>query len=121
MKYNFRRKNGVVNYSILKRLVILIAVTGTFIGICIPVSANTEQIKETSISKKLSELEATFGGRIGIFSTNIANNQHIQYRASERFPIQSTFKAMAVSALLKQSMADNHLLQQKVAYTKKDL
>ncbi len=88
---------------------------------CIPTFAGTQQIKPTSIEKKLAELETSFDGRIGIYAINTANNQHIQYRTNERFPIQSTFKIMAVSAILKKSMTDNRLLQEKVFYTKQDL
>lgn len=103
------------------RCLLLAVITISFSGACLSALAGTQQIKSTSIAKKLAELETSFGGLIGIFAINTANNQHIQYRADERFPIQSTFKVMAVSAILKQSMTDKHLLQQKVTYTKQDL
>lgn len=45
----------------------------------------------------------------------------MQYRAEERFPVCSTFKAIAVAAVLKRSMTDNNLMQQRINYKKTDL
>ncbi|ASQ46176.1 class A beta-lactamase [Legionella clemsonensis] len=110
-----------MNFFPRKRLFLLITLTIIFISTFIPAFANTEPTQLIPIEKKFEVLEASMNGRIGVFAINTANNQHIQYRADERFPIQSTFKVMAVSAILKQSMTDKHLLQQKMTYTKKDL
>ena len=81
----------------------------------------TDPTKGTTVQEKLAALETSFGGRIGVSAINTTNNQSIQYRANERFPIQSTFKLMVVADILKKSAIDNNLLQQKMAYTKKDL
>lgn len=110
-----------MKFSPLKYPQLLIIIMATVINICMPSFASTQQIKPTSIAKKLAELETSFDGRIGIFAINTANNMRIQYRAQEHFPFQSTFKVIGVSAILKQSMADSHLLQQKITYTKQDL
>ncbi|MBI5447321.1 MAG: class A beta-lactamase [Gammaproteobacteria bacterium] len=88
-------------------------------GVAVFVQAG--QVEMTSVHKKLAALEASSGGRLGICAINTTNNQRIDYRAEERFQIQSTFKVMAVAAVLKQSMTDNKLLQEKVNYTKHDL
>ncbi len=74
-----------------------------------------------TIQEKLAKLEAASGGKLGISAVDTANNARIQYRAQELFPIQSTFKFMLVSAILKQSITNNSLLQKKVVYTKQDL
>jgi len=83
--------------------------------------ANTNKNESSLINEKFKKLETSLEGRIGLYAINTANNQSIQYRALERFPIQSTFKVMAVSAILKQSEADNNLLKQKITYAKQDL
>ena len=88
---------------------------------CIPVHASTQQIKVNSIHQELAELEATSGGRIGVYAINTANHSVLQYRSQERFPICSTGKLMVVSAILKQSMKDNHFLQTKVIYNQENL
>ena len=83
--------------------------------------ANTNKNESSLIDEKFKNLETSIEGRIGLYAINTANNQSIQYRALERFPIQSTFKLMAVSAILKKSESDNSLLKQKITYTKQDL
>jgi beta-lactamase class A len=92
-----------------------------FISICVPAFASAQEINSTSIQKKLAELEVSSGVRLGIAAINTANGAQIQYRAEERFPFCSTFKVMVVAAILKQSMADKNLLQQKIMYTQKDV
>lgn len=74
-----------------------------------------------NLQQKLAALETSADGRIGIYAINTENNKRLQYRAEERFPLCSTSKMMAVSAILKKSMANPHLLKQKVTYSKKDL
>ncbi len=71
--------------------------------------------------EKLAELEAASGGHLGVSAINMANNQRIQYRANERFPTASTFKMMGVAAVLKKSMTNHQLLQEKIMYKKQDL
>lgn len=42
----------------------------------------------------LETLEQSSGGRLGISALDTGNNRLIQYRASERFPFDSSFKFM---------------------------
>lgn len=83
----------------------------------VPVFAKEHSVRADS----LAMLRNSFDGSIGIYAVNTANHSTIQYHADKRFPIQSTFKVMAVSAILKQSMTDNHLLTQIITYKKEDL
>lgn len=103
------------------KFIFLLLATITLSSYCVGAIANAKMSPSASVWKKLEALEASSGGKIGLYAINTANNHRIQYRASERFPIQSTFKLMAVSAILKQSMANKHLLQQNVIYTNQDL
>jgi beta-lactamase class A len=107
--YFWKRK-----YSLL-----LITIASCFISTSL--LANTQPIKPSSAQEKLAALEASSGGRLGVYAINTANNSSIQYHAEERFPFCSTSKVMAVSAILKKSMTDNQYLQQKVMYKKQDL
>jgi len=100
---------------------LLLAITISFINVNVPVFANAQQIKVTAIQKNLKTLENSFDGRIGIYAIDMNNNKHIEYRSKERFPIQSTFKLIGVSAILKKSMTTPNLLQQKITYKKQDL
>lgn len=83
--------------------------------------ASTQQINLTAIQKKLANIEVASGARIGLFAINTADNSIYQYRGNERFPMCSTSKVMCVSAILKKSMKDSDLLQQKIRYTKKEV
>lgn len=85
------------------------------------VFASAQQTKHIQVQEKLKNLEKTFDVKIGVYAINTNNNQIIAYHADERFPLQSTFKLMGVSALLKQSDSDKKLLQEKIHYTKDDL
>lgn len=108
-----------MNHNIFTRSSLLFTMAFFFVSSCLPLFADP---KETiSLQKKLAALEASSGGRIGISAINTTNNTHIQYRAEEHFPIQSTCKVMVASAILKQSLTDNQFLQQKVTYKKQDL
>ncbi len=60
-------------------------------------------------------------GRIGVSAVNTANDVWIHYRAEERFPVTSTFKVIAVAAILKLSVKDANLLQQIIKYAESDL
>ncbi len=83
------------------------------------VSAQTNY--EEIAQQKLSQLEKSVGGRLGVSAIDLASNKEIQYRANERFPMASTFKVMAVSAILKKSEKNKNFLQQKIKYKKDDL
>lgn len=76
---------------------------------------------EYTVRGQLSQLELSSGGRIGLAALNTGNNQRIDYRANESFPMQCTSKVMGVAAILKKSMRDNQLLQQRIYYKKSDL
>ena len=84
------------------------------------VSLTQEKI-QTQFQKQLVALEAESGGRLGVAVLNTANGTQLKYRADERFPFCSTFKALAASAVLKLSMSNSTLLQQRIKYTSKEL
>ncbi len=73
------------------------------------------------VQKELERLESSSNGRIGVAAINTANNEVIQYRAKERFPMGCTSKVIGVAAILKQSTVESSLLQKKVMYKKSDL
>lgn len=85
----------------------------------IPVFADAQQIN--SAQEKLTNLEKSFNGKIGVYAINTNNNEIISHHADERFPVQSTCKLIIVSALLKQSNENKKLLQEKIYYKKGDL
>lgn len=93
-----------------------IALSITMLCLTIPAWAHP-----LTVHQQLAKLEAMSGGRLGVSAFNMGNNQRIQYRANESFPMGCTSKVIGVAAILKKSMADNKLLQEKVSYKKEDL
>lgn len=91
------------------------------IAIFISTAIFSAHAQPLTIQTKLNQLESSFDGRIGIAAINTSNNMKTLYRADERFPMGCTSKVIGVGAILKKSMTDNSLLQQKISYTKNDL
>ena len=100
------------------RCSVFLAIMAALVNTCL---AGAQQMIPSAIQKKLADLEVASGGRIGLSVINTGDNMHLQYRDEERFPMCSTSKVMAVSAILNQSKKDSQLLQYKIAYTKKDV
>jgi beta-lactamase class A len=99
----------------------LIVYVATSISISLSALAESSQLLPGSIQAKLAELEASSEGRLGVAAIDTSNNELISYRAEERFPLCSTAKLITVAAILKQSMSDHKLLQERLSYSKNDL
>ncbi|MEV6029790.1 class A beta-lactamase [Nonomuraea sp. NPDC052116] len=77
---------------------------------------------EAQARKELRALEASFKGRIGAYAIDTATGRTIGYRSNERFPLLSTFKAMACAAVLhKARTSDPGLMERVVRWTADDL
>ncbi|MDZ5634279.1 class A beta-lactamase [Janthinobacterium sp. GMG1] len=70
---------------------------------------------------QLAALEQAAGGRLGIAAWRQGSELRVAYRADERFPLASTFKAMLAAAVLARSVSQPGLLDQHVRYEKKEL
>ena len=66
-------------------------------------------------------LERSSGGRIGVAALDTGSGRRMAWRADERFPMCSTFKVLAVGAVLKRVDAGEEDLARRVAYGKADL
>ncbi len=108
-------------YFLFRRLSLLAAVAVSFISMCLVFNARAQPIKLTPVQAELAKLEALSGGILGVSALNTANNTRIQFHAEKRLPMGCTSKVIGVSAILKKSMTDTHLLQQKITYKKEDL
>lgn len=73
------------------------------------------------VQKELARLESSSGGKLGIAAINTGNNQLIQYRANEYFPMGCTSKVIGVAAILEKSMKNNQFLQERIRYKKNEL
>ncbi|WP_442778340.1 class A beta-lactamase [Janthinobacterium sp. BJB426] len=70
---------------------------------------------------QLAALEQAAGGRLGVAAWRQGSELRLAYRADERFPLASTFKAMLAGAVLARSVSQPGLLDQHVRYEKKEL
>lgn len=68
----------------------------------------------------LRAIERRTGGRLGLFAQR-AGQPPVAWRADERFLMCSTFKALAVSAMLARVDAGRERLDRRIAYGPKDL
>ncbi|MDR8411047.1 class A beta-lactamase [Nonomuraea sp. 3-1Str] len=91
--------------------------------------AFTQATTQTSVTgaradfrKELRALEASYQGRIGAFALDTGTGKTIAYRAHERFPSRSTFKAFVCGAILtKARTTDPGLLERTLHWTQDDV
>lgn len=74
-----------------------------------------------SPAKLLASIEARFGGRLGVSASDTRVGQRIEYRASERFPMCSTFKFLLVADVLARVDAGHEKLDRVIRYSQPDL
>jgi beta-lactamase class A len=72
-------------------------------------------------NKRLAEIAAREGGRLGVFVRHTATGATIEHRADERFPMCSTFKLLTAAAALKRVDEGAERLDRRVAYGPSDL
>lgn len=74
-----------------------------------------------SLINNLQYLEKETKGHIGLSVIDLNNDQHLSYHGDELFPMGCTSKVIGVAAILKQSMTNNKLLDERIYYKKSDL
>ncbi|HEX3363482.1 class A beta-lactamase, partial [Phenylobacterium sp.] len=70
---------------------------------------------------ELAAIETRVGGRLGVFALDVRTGAKLGHRADERFPMCSTFKAMAVAAALANVESGDERLDRFVRYGEADL
>jgi beta-lactamase class A len=76
---------------------------------------------ESSSRARLAAIEARVGGRLGVAVLATGTGQRLDYRAGERFPMCSTFKALAAAAILHRVDEKQDYLDRFIPYTEADL
>ena len=72
-------------------------------------------------SKRLVEIEAREGGRLGVAVVDTGTGRRLEHRADERFPMCSTFKLLAAATALKRVDDGAERLDRRIAYGPNDL
>lgn len=81
------------------------------------ISVNASPTQRQRIANKLKSLEQVNKVRIGVSAWNMKDHKKINYRAHERFPMDSTSKLMTVSAILHKAQQCPGVFKQKNCYT----
>ena len=87
------------------------AVTAPPVTTPAPVSAPA---RTDRVFKELRALEVSFKGRIGAYAVDTATGKTVAYRAGERFPLLSTFKAPLCAGVLHRARTSEPGLMNKV-------
>ncbi len=95
-------------------LLVPLAMLTLNIGVVAPAAADI--VEETA-----AEVEAELGGRVGVLLQQSGETPAAGYRADERFPMTSTFKALACGAALSRSDAGEQDLGAIIKYGPGDL
>ncbi|WP_446744044.1 class A beta-lactamase [Silvibacterium acidisoli] len=78
-------------------------------------------IRTQGIEEELAAIEKSSGGRLGVAVLETATGERAGYRADERFPMCSTFKALAASAVLHRVDEGRESLDRKVKFGREAL
>ncbi len=76
---------------------------------------------ENDSAARIAAIEARIGGRIGVTALDTGNSRRLDYRQDERFPMCSTFKFLAVAAVLKRVDEKQEKLERFVPYGAKEI
>jgi beta-lactamase class A len=77
---------------------------------------------DADLQAQLVRIEAaSSGGRLGVAVLDTANGRDAGYRADERFPMESTFKVLAVGAVLQRVDRGQDDLLRRVRFTQSDV
>ncbi|MGA4545243.1 class A beta-lactamase [Uniformispora flossi] len=72
------------------------------------------------VTAQMRALEQAHGARLGVFAHDPHTGRGVAYRADERFPMCSTFKTLAVGAVLRDLDRDGEFLATRLHYTEQD-
>lgn len=107
-----------MDYSSNRRTFLLGTLTLAFAAGCSRLSKK----HDTSLAKtQFEKVEKDLGGRLGVFALDTADGAQLGYRADERFPLCSTFKVIAASAILAKSVQVAGLMRRHIKYERGDL
>lgn len=74
-----------------------------------------------ALAAKLIEIEARLGARLGVAILDTQTGRRWEHRASERFPLCSTFKVLACGAILARADADQEDLYRRIRFEASDI
>lgn len=98
----------------------LSAACGTDSGTTTTASTDSPSTSVTG-SPQFADLEARAGARLGVFAVDTGSGRTVTHRENERFPMASTFKALACGALLRDHPLSSGYFEQVIRYPATEL
>lgn len=93
----------------------------TSVSLLRPRAASASDERKLRLERELAGIERESGGRLGVAVLDAESGLAAGCRAGERFPMCSTFKCLASSAVLKRVDAGDLRLEQRVQFEANDL
>lgn len=83
--------------------------------------AQSSSNETNAFAERLAAIEKRAGGRLGLAVSDTGSGRRFAYRGDERFPMCSTFKVLAASAILARVDAGKERLDRRLSYGKDDV
>jgi beta-lactamase class A len=104
----------------------LLSLTALLIGgvqllLGLTATAADEQKAAQPAATEIAEIERDLQGHLGVAILDTANNKSIDYHATDRFPMCSTFKCLLVADVLERVDKQKEQLDRKIDYGPADL
>ena len=90
-------------------------------GLAAVFAAPAARAASSAAAARIDQIEAAAGGRLGVAVIDASGALSLAHRADERFPMCSTFKALAAAAALKRVDDGQDRLDRRIAYSQADL
>lgn len=97
------------------------AMVATGLGLMVATQAQAQGHAQGDLAQRLAAIEAASGGRLGVAVLDSGSGRLQGHRLDERFPLCSTFKALAAAAVLQRVDAGQERLDRLVRYTAADV
>ncbi|KEY58019.1 class A beta-lactamase [Serratia sp. DD3] len=110
-----------MSFSPLRRKLLLAAATIPAFTALHPLLAYAASDKIQQAQQQLAALEKQHMGRLGVFAIDTTSSNTLQLNAHQRFAFCSTFKVIAVAAILHHSLSHPGFLDQRIHYQASDL
>ncbi len=91
----------------------------TIIFLFLGLMLGTRADGQLPLSNQIAAIEQQIGGRLGVAALDTGGGRRIEYRATERFPMCSTFKFLLAAAILQQR--EQEPLDRRLPYGAADL
>ncbi|MFG2475763.1 class A beta-lactamase [Streptomyces fagopyri] len=101
---------------------VLAGVAATALTVVVPAGGRAfARGTREGIAGRLRALERAHSARLGVFAGDMVTGRTVLYRADELFPMCSTFKTVAVAAVLRDLDRCGEYLARPIRYTEKDV